>query len=128
MGKLVDDAQAVADAAQSLVAEAVVAEAEQGGSTVSDKTVAKVTVTYSDGSSVDFSPAGDTAPGVVDTPAPVVSPVSGAGSSTGSDTPDPSSGAADAGLDTSGERTPEPVPEGGTEVEPTIAGVVPGQS
>lgn len=115
MGKLVDDAQAVADAAQSLVAEAVVAEAEQEGGTVTDKTVAKVTVTYSDGSSVDFSPAGDTAPGV-ESPAPVVAPVSDADSSTVDGAPDPSGGAA------------EPVPEGGAEVQPTIAGVVPGQS
>lgn len=112
MGKLVEDAQAVADAAANLVAEI---QAEENG-TVTDKTVTKVTVCYSDGSSVDFSPAGETAPGV-DTPAPVVTPVTDAPTPT----PDTSDGAGEAPVS----EVPAEVPEGATEVSPTVAGVVP---
>lgn len=113
MGKLVDDAKALADAANTLVTEA---EAEEGG-TVTDKTVTGVTITYSDGSTVDFSPAGN------DTPAaPVVPPVTEettppADTAAGSSTPDISN--------SGGGQTPEPTPEGATEIAPTVAGEVP---
>lgn len=114
MGKLVDDAKAVADAATALVAEA---ETEESG-TVSDKTVFKVTITYTDGTSVDFTPVVDESP----EPAPVAPPVTAdsvdSGANTGATdvtpTPPASGGVAE-------------VPEGATEVEPTVAGVVPEQ-
>lgn len=113
MGKLVDDAKAVADAASNLVAEA---ETEESG-TVTDKTVTKITVTYSDGSSVDFSPAGN------DTPAaPVVTPVM---TDAPVSTPDTTEGVVETPAETTATETPAEVAEGGTEVEPTAAGSVP---
>ncbi len=130
--KALDDAKALAAAASGLVTELE----QEGDTTVTDKTIDNVVINYTDGTS-DTIVAPSTS--VVDpvTPAPVVSPVNtedaGNGNTVTGDTPTNagdtgSSSATDDGSGTATDTAPDvpvEVPEGATEVQPTVAGTVP---
>lgn len=132
MSKVLEDAKSIAKAATDLTVEI----ANEEGTAVNNP-VSKVTITYADGSTVDFSPpAGDTSTAPVVAPVnadPVPTPVATAPGSAGTETPPTNAGEAGSssqaesgsGTETDPPVPTEPLPEGAAETSPTIAGVVP---